>query len=155
MIRGTEVGMVEIMQAAVNLDAGAARAIAAAMREVAAADGEHPHEMELIRSFEAELPPGSSGDLDALTTREQKEVLLRSLVLLGLADGAMSAVEQGRIHEIAARVGLGPDDVARASVEVASAMLSQFKGVHVFRDQVVALGHSLGLDDATIHRVID
>lgn len=146
--------MLEIMQAAVNLDASAARAIVAAMREVAGADGDHPQEEALIQAFEAELPPGTTGDLSALTTTGAKEALLRSLVLLGLADGKMSAVERARILEIAARVGMGEDDVARASVDVASAMLSQFEGVHVFREQVVALGHQLGLDDATIQKVI-
>lgn len=146
--------MLEIMQAAVNLDASAARAIAAAMREVAAADGDHPHELDLIRAFESELPAGTSGDLTALTGADEKQALLRSLVLLALADGKMSDLERGRILEIAARVGMGEEDVARASVDVATAMLSQFEGVHLFRDKVVDLGRSLGLDDATINRVI-
>ena len=146
--------MLEIMQAAVNLDASAARAIAAAMREVASADGDHPHELDLIQAFEAELPEGTSGDLSSLTGEPEKQALLRSLVLLALADGEMSAVERARILEIAARVGLGEEDVARASIDVAIAMLSRFEGVHLFRDKVVELGHSLGLDDATLDRVI-
>ena len=147
--------MLEIMQKAVELDAPAARAIAAAMRDLAAVDGNHPQEMAMIEAFEADLPPFSgTTSLSALATPEAKETLLKSLVLLALADGQISAPEHRRMEEIAVEVGLGKDALARATVDVATAMLSQFEGVHLFKDQVYALGRQLGLDEETIHRVV-
>lgn len=147
--------MLEIMQKAIDLDAHSAHAIASAMRDVASVDGNHPQEMALIAAFEAELPPfaGRAG-LDVLHTDAAKEALLKSLVLLALADGEISAPERKRMEEISAQVGLGAEALAKATVDVASAMLSQFEGVSLFKDQVYALGRKLGLDDAAISRIV-
>lgn len=146
--------MMEIMKAAVDLDAPAARAIAAAMRELAQVDGEHPRELALIDAFEAELPAAEAAELSALGSPEAQEALLKSLVLLAFADGKMSEPERAHIVRTAAGLGLGEAEVAKATADVATVILSGFSGVHIFRDQVTALGRELGLDDATIQRVL-
>lgn len=146
--------MREIMQAVVELDAAAAHAIAAAMRELAHADGSHPDEEALINAFEAELPPVQSASLADVNTPEAREALLKSLVLVAFADGRMSDLERARIVRFAAEVGQTEEDVARATIDVAGAMLSNFEGVHVFREQVVALGRQLGLSDDMIGKII-
>ncbi len=146
--------MKEIMQAAVDLDAQAAHAIAAAMRELAHVDGQHPQELALIDAFEAEIPPVSASSLADVNTPESREALLKSLVLLAFADGRMSPEERAHIVGVAAKVGLTDADVAKATADVASTILSGFSGVHVFREQVVALGRELGLDDATIQGLL-
>lgn len=146
--------MREIMQAAIDLDARAAHAIAGAMRALAHADGKHPQEEALIDAFEAELPPAVDASLADVNTPEAREALLKSLVLLAFADGRMGDVERAEIQKVAAQVGLADADVAKAIVDVATVILSGFSGVQIFRDQVVALGRELGLDDETIQQIL-
>ncbi len=146
--------MREIMQAAIELDARAAHAIAAAMRELAKVDGEHAHELALIDAFEADLPPAVASSLADVNTPEAREALLKSLVLLAFADGPMTPGERAHIQAVAAQLGLTDADVSRATVDVASVMLSGFSGVTVFREQVHALGRDLGLDEDTIKKVL-
>ena len=76
----------------VDLDAAAALTIAAAMREVALCDGEHPREVQLIDTFESQLPGPSSGvDLSTLTTEEHREVFLKSIVLVAFMPSTTSS----------------------------------------------------------------
>lgn len=148
--------MIELMPAAVELDAPAAQAISAVLRDVARVDGNHPQELALIGAFEQGLgDTHGEPDLSALDTPELKAALVRSMVLLGLADNHISDAEHARILEWTRKLGLGEADLAREVMDVASAMLGQFKGVHLFRDQVMALGREMGLDEATIRAVID
>lgn len=148
--------MIELMPAAVELDAPAAQAISAVLRDVARVDGNHPQELALIGAFEQGLgDTHGEPDLRALDTPELKAALVRSMVLLGLADNHISDAEHARILEWTRKLGLGEADLAREVMDVASAMLGQFKGVHLFRDQVMALGREMGLDEATIRAVID
>lgn len=148
--------MIELMPAAVELDAPAAQAISAVLRDVARVDGNHPQELALIGAFEQGLgDTHGEPDLSALDTPELKAALVRSMVLLGLADNHISDAEHARILEWTRKLGLGEADLAREVMDVASAMLGQFQGVHLFRDQVMALGREMGLDEATIRAVID
>ncbi len=141
---------------ATQLDARAAWTIATAMREVANADGEHPHELALITAFEMELPEGASEgvDLDALHTAASKEIFLKSLVLVALADGRMSEEEVVVIHGYSVQLGLDGDALQDIITQVSTMMLGQFSGVTHFRDQANAIGRALGLDEATIDRVL-
>jgi hypothetical protein len=141
---------------ATELDARAAWTIATAMREVANADGEHPNELALITAFEMELPPGASDgvDLDALDTAEAKEVFLKSLVLVALADGRMSEEEVLIIRGYSSQLGLDEAALTDVIQQVSVMMLGQFAGVTHFRDQANAIGRALGLDEDTIDRVL-
>lgn len=139
----------------VDLDAAAAHTIAAAMREVALCDGEHPREVELIDTFESQVPgPSGSVDLSTLTTPEHREVFLKSIVLVAFADGNVSPEERRVVEGYANALGLDADTRARAWTEVASSLLSVFSGIQNYRDQVVLLGESMGLDRETIDRVL-
>lgn len=139
----------------VDLDEAAARTFAAAMREVARCDGEHPEEAEIIDAFEAQLPAGGSTvDLATLTTDAHKDAFLRSLVLVAFADGRVSDEERAVIARYADALSIPADTRTAAWTDVASALLSVFSGVKTYRSQVVALGESMGLDQATIDRIL-
>jgi len=143
------------VDAEVDLDAAAALTIAAAMREVAECDGEHHDELAIIRAFEGQLPgPATVVDLTALTTDEHREVFLKSLVLVAFADGVVSEQERVLIEQYAEKLGMDQASRTRAWTEVASALLSVFSGIRNFRDQIVLLGESMGLDRNTIDGVL-
>ena len=139
----------------VDLDAAAAHTIAAAMREVALCDGEHLRELELIDTFESQVPGPSDGvDLSTLTTEAHREVFLKSIVLVAFADGQVSPEERRIVEGYADALQLDADTRARAWTEVASSLLSVFSGIQNYRSQVVALGESMGLDRGTIDRIL-
>ena len=124
--------------------------------EHAIADGEHPHELALITAFEMELPAGASDgvDLSALQTSSSKEIFLKSLVLVALADGRMSEEEVLVIRGYSTQLGLDDDALQDIITQVSVMMLEEFAGVTHFREQANAIGRALGLDDATIERVL-
>jgi len=139
----------------IDLDAAAAHTIAAAMREVAQCDGAHPREVELIDTFESQVPGPSGGvDLSTLTTPEHREVFLKSIVLVAFADGQVSPEERRLVEGYADALDLDADARARAWTEVASSLLSVFSGIRNYRSQVVSLGESMGLDRETIDRIL-
>ncbi len=147
--------MQEIMGQVAELDAAAAHTVAAGMRAVARVDGAHPREEALIDAFEAELPAGDSTvDFSTLSSPEAKEAFLKSCVLVAFADGALSDGELELLRSYASSLGLSDNDLTRATRDVASALLSQFAGVQVYRDQVVEIGKQLGLDESTISSAI-
>jgi uncharacterized tellurite resistance protein B-like protein len=140
-----------------DLDARTARTIAAGMREVAQADGEqHPMELALIQAFEQELPAGEDAEVElaALTNAESKEVFLKSLVLVAMADGRISEEEVVVIRGYADQLDLDEGVLTDLIQQVSVMMLSHFTGVIHFRDQAHAIGRALGLDDTTIERVL-
>ena len=148
--------MRNLMNAVIEVDERAAHTIAAAMRVVAQADGGHPRELELIRSFEDELPTDPTGEIDLSTihSAELREAFLWSLVLVAFADGRVSDEEGQVIHDYANRLGMGTKEVAKAVSDVAAVLLSNLAGVRIYREQVLALGRKMGLDEHTIQSVL-
>lgn len=140
-----------------SLDERAAQTIATAMRMVADADGANVRELALIEEFERELQAAPTGELDlfAVDTPELREALLKSLVLVAFADGLVSDAEATVIRNIAHQVGLGRDDVQRATNEIAMVLISQLAGAKVFRPDVVRIGLEMGLDEAQINAALD
>ena len=139
----------------VDLDASAVHTFAAAMREVAACDGEHPRELELIAAFESQVPgPSGEVDLATLTTPAHREAFLKSLVLVAYADGQVTDAERAVITRYADALGVDSATRTKAWTDVASALLSVFSGVRTYRSQVVALGESMGLDRETIDGIL-
>jgi hypothetical protein len=118
------------------------------MRIVASADGHlHPRELALIASFESELPE-RSGALGSLSEDPAlRQVYVRSLVMLALADGRMSDVEREVIGELCDRQEISAEDVEAEILVVKRRFLSVFRGVSVFRDSVVRVARELGLPE--------
>ena len=139
-----------------DIDAKVAAVIAAGMQAVAQADGhEHPRELALIASFRDELPEGvDAGDV-VLTNTTHRDVFLRSLVSVALADGRLSEVERHTVIELAHAHGIGVDQVQRMVAEVSRDFLASFRGVHLFRDQALALAESLGIDRDEAEALLD
>ncbi len=147
--------MRDLMSTPVNLDAAAARTIAAGMREVARADGTHPREEALIDLFENDLPPGASTvDLSALTDSAAREAFLKSLVLVAYADGEISAAERAVIHRHATALGLDTLAVGALFLDVASSLLSRLAGAKIWRDEVANIGREMGLPEAAIEAAL-
>lgn len=148
--------MPSIMGTVPDIDTQAGAAIAAAMRAVAISDGMHPSEEALILEFEQSIGTSASTDIDwdAIDTPALKEALLKSCVLVAFADGSISDEESELLHAYANKLGLGEREVAKSIADVAQVLLSQLSGVKIFKDQVLELGRTMGLDELTIHSVL-
>jgi tellurite resistance protein len=101
-----------------TLSADDANAIAAALHDVAAADGRHEEEMEMIQGFvemlDVDLGATSPTHLPemtpeklavAITDGAARKVAIQCSVLLAWADGAFSDKERSRIVEYATALG--------------------------------------------------
>lgn len=130
----------------VELDAAQAAFIAKGMRQVATADGVVlDRELALIAAFEAELPdPAPEGRPD-LSGDDVREVYLRSLILVALADGRVGESEYASIVELAEGIGIPKEHVDTAVLAVKRRFLQVFAGVNIFRDAVVQVADDLGL----------
>lgn len=146
--------MREIMTQIPPLDERAAACFAAAMREVASCDGDHPQEIAIIEQMEAAVGSAGALDLAAINTPALREAFLKTLVLVAFADGDITEAERRLIADYADRLGVGDAEVGRAVLDVAQVLISQFAGVRVFRDRVVALGARMGLSADDIERAL-
>jgi tellurite resistance protein len=115
----------------VALSADEASAIAAALRDIAAVDGTHADEQEMIDSLlgeigdelgeEVKLPDISPAELAIkLVDPALRTLTLQSAVLLAMADGAISAPERKRIVEYATALGVSGDDYAAIERKIES-----------------------------------
>ena len=84
----------------------------------------------------------------------QRELFLRSLVLLALADGSISDPEDQMIRAVAADLGLSDDNLTGITVEAKQWLLGSLRGVQAFREQAVRVGKGLGLSDAQIEAAL-
>jgi uncharacterized membrane protein YebE (DUF533 family) len=135
-----------------DIDGPTAALIAAGMRAVARADGDiHPQELALIDAFEADLPQGGlPHPHTALATRDLRAAYVRSLVMVALADGAISEVEREVIGRLVGELGVDEDELETLIEDVKRWFLDRFRGVTVFRDAVASIAQDLGLDPATV-----
>ncbi len=130
----------------VELNAAQAAFIAKGMRQVATADGVVlDRELQLIAAFEAELPEAEPTDAPDLSSDEVKEVYLRSLVLVALADGRVGDRELEAIVELASAIDIPREKVDESVLAVKRRFLQVFAGVTIFRDAVVQVADDLGL----------
>lgn len=142
--------MTEWLDSELDIDAAAAAVIARGMRVVAQADGiVHEREMNLIASFEADIPPGtsSSGQLEG---EGVQLAFLRSLIMVALADGVITEAELNAIRELAHSQGIAEATVEGEVHGVKRTFLSVFAGVNVFRDSVIRVARDLGLSEAEV-----
>lgn len=147
--------MNDLMTGLVDVDGPQGHAIAAAMREIAAVDGIHEAEAELIRRFEKDLPP-LTGEVDSavINTDELRHAYVKSMVLVALSDGSVSALERELVAKKSAAVGIDNHQLSDVYTEVARSLLSAFSGVQIYRQQAVEIGRSLGLGDSDIEDVL-
>lgn len=136
--------------------------VAKGLRECAMVDGIHAREVELVEMFEAAAGLESEVDstLDAggpppFVTDTERELYLRSLLLLCLADGAVSDGEGAYVAEEADRVGVSSVRLFQLDREARMYMLSGFRGVRAFRDQAEKVGADLGLTPEEIAATLD
>jgi tellurite resistance protein len=105
----------------VSLSADEATAIAAALRDVAAVDGSHADEQQMLDGLMAEigdefgetLKPAEMTPAELATKVVDpalRRLTLQSAVLLAMADGAISKAERERIVEYARALGVSSED---------------------------------------------
>lgn len=137
-----------------DLDAASAAIIAAGMKAVAKADGDvHHRELELIETFEAEVKGAAPSDAaSVLRSPDVRDVYLRSLLMVALADGTISPEEERVIRGLAGDLGFEEGQIDDVTRSVKMEFLAQFANVTVFRESVERIAEDLGLDaDAVTH----
>jgi hypothetical protein len=130
-----------------------AAVIVAGMRLVARADGDvHQDELAMIEDLGEGLPLADPNTV--LGSMPAKLLYIRSLGMLALADGVMSAPEVSLIRVLADHQGLSHEEVDGALRSVKRAFFENFAGVSVFKDQAREIGLGLGLDSAEIDDIL-
>lgn len=143
-----------------DITPSAAAFMANGLRALAHLDGIHTSELALVEEFERSMgiPAGDAKKFDTADVGPlddaQREAFLRTLQLMALADGRVSARESEWIGRVASEFGVSAERQAELAVEARKYMLSSLAGVTAFREQAVAVGRSLGLSDAQIEDVL-
>jgi tellurite resistance protein len=121
-----------------DLDRGAAEAIARGLYAIARVDGLHEREAGLIASFwiEAGGGAGALSDLErsedirpaelatALRSAEQRQLFIKTAILLTWADGSVSPAEQQAVHDFARALGLDDLTLEKLDASVKDFLLS-------------------------------
>jgi hypothetical protein len=128
------------------------KCITHAMMALARVDGVHDNEMKMIRDFydgcsrpgDPDLTQVASGSFDPRRGREHfgaepehRDLFIKSLILLALADGDYGAEEDRMIREWAEAAGASGEDVERlkeATTEYLMAGLSHIRNVDALKD---------------------
>jgi hypothetical protein len=141
----------------VNLERGAAEAIARGLYAIARVDGLHDREAGLIASFWIEAGGGSgalsdlerSGDIapaelaTALRTDIERQLFIKTAILLTWADGSVSAAEQQAVGDFAKALGVEPSALEQLEASVKDFLLGHL--VHLQNtDATLAVAKKLG-----------
>lgn len=144
-----------------ELDPAAAAFMSHGLRALAHIDGLHTSELALVEEFEHAMgiPPGDARKFDmqggaVLPQSEQKEAFFRTLQLMALADGRVSAREREWMAKVGGELGISEERQDVLAVDARKYMLSSLAGVTAFREQAVAVGQSLGLSTEQIDEVL-
>ena len=89
--------MLNILDGDIELDAAQLTSIAAAMKEMSAVDGEiHPEELAMINQLTEgfDVSDQSEVDVSLFQNEQQKDIFLKSVALVALADGKVLAEEK-------------------------------------------------------------
>ncbi|MEE2828200.1 MAG: hypothetical protein VX498_03345 [Myxococcota bacterium] len=135
--------------------------MALGLRALADCDGLHTAEMALIEEFERglEIDPGNGKDFDSsgecpLTTAREREVFVRSVQLMALADGRISAREQQWLDTVCDDLGISSERQGELAREAKIFLLSSLAGVTAFRAQAEGIGRALGLSSEDIDKAL-
>ena len=150
--------MLNILDGDIELDAAQLTSIAAAMKEMSAVDGEiHPEELAMINQLTEGFDVGEQSEVDVSLFQnvQQKDIFLKSVALVALADGKVLAEEKALLEKFSAQLGLDAGYGQSIMTEVGIALLSYFRGVTVTRAKMEDIGRQLGLGDAEIAQALD
>ncbi len=112
-----------------DLSPRSAAVIAAGMMAVALADGEaHPREVAMIEGFRGELPEDVDPSGVLLEDDWERQVFVRSLLMVALADGKVSEDEERVIAELAQAHGVDADAVGQIRQQVGMQMAYTLAG---------------------------
>lgn len=132
-----------------------AAAIAAGMEAVARADGEqHSRELELIEAFARDLGPATEGTASKQLRGAAREIYLRSLVMVAMADGVVSPEERSVIFDLAGRAGVEEAAIEAEILRVKRGFLRSYAEEHPLSHQVRRTARELGLDEADAEAVL-
>ena len=133
----------------VNLSRGAAEAIARGLYAVARCDGVHEREAGLIASFWIDAGGGGPlSDLEraesikpvelamALHSDAERQLFIKTAILLTWADGEVSDAEKKSVHDFATALGLDDAALERLGGSVKEFLLGQL--VHVQNSDAVS-----------------
>ena len=135
----------------VLIDASVAAVIARDLRQIAEIDGHlHERELSLIEAFQKEIPEEASKDDIVLEGEKVRHAYLRSLIMLGLADGELADEELELIHKLANRRGIDSEVVDSTTAQIKKEFFSIFSGVSLFRQSLMGIAEGMGLDSEEI-----
>ncbi|MEC8276193.1 MAG: hypothetical protein VXZ96_14595 [Myxococcota bacterium] len=150
--------MFNILDGNIELDAAQLTSIAAAMKEMSAVDGEiHPEELAMINQLTEgfEVSDNTDVDVSLFQNVQQKDIFLKSVALVALADGKVLAEEKALLEKFSSQLGLDAGYGQSIMTEVGIALLSYFRGVTVTRSKMEDIGRQLGLGEPEIAQALD
>jgi hypothetical protein len=143
--------MMKWLDESVLIDASVAAVIARDLRQIAEIDGHlHERELSLIEAFQKEIPEEASNDDIVLEGEKVRHAYLRSLIMLGLADGELADEELELIHQLANRRGIDSEVVDSTTAQIKKEFFSIFSGVSLFRQSLMGIAEGMGLDSEEI-----
>ncbi|HEY2743849.1 MAG TPA: hypothetical protein VGL86_04475 [Polyangia bacterium] len=133
----------------VHLTHGAAEAIARGLFAIARVDGVHEREAGLIASFWIDAGGGGPlSDLEraesikpadmaaALHSDAERQLFIKTAILLTWADGSVTPLEKKAVHEFAKALGIDDASLEKLDAGVKEFLLSQL--VHVQNSEAVS-----------------
>jgi hypothetical protein len=129
----------------VLLDAASAAVFAAGMRAVARADGDfHRRELDAIQAFESSLPPDAP-EAGSVWDGALRRAYVRTLAMVGMADGALTPPERALIDALGRERGLTDLEIENEVREVKRRFLLVFGGTPSMASAAVQVAEELGL----------
>jgi hypothetical protein len=137
----------------VLLDAASAAVFAAGMRAVARADGDvHRRELDAIQAFESSLPPDAPAT-GAPWDGALRRAYVRTLAMVGMADGALTAPERSLIDALGRERGLTDEEIEAEVREVKLRFLQVFGGTPAMSAAAAQVAEELGLPADAVARL--
>ncbi len=151
----------------VELDETQTEWVCRGLLDLAAVDGVHPAELEMIKDFYVQ-GGGQAAGLDALRSKgfdakaaaealtgSARDTFFISCYMLILADGEVSEPETARMKQYAEAFGVGEDALAGYDVKARQTFLGMMADELRNKDAVRQVGAELGLTDAQIDQAME
>lgn len=89
-----------------------------------------------------------------LNTPALRELLLHSCFLLSYADGHCAPVERAEINGMAQALEIPANRAEAVDLAVKRQLLSQFEGLHIFKNATYDIGRQLGLSERDVDELL-